>query len=329
MIDLRSSYVIRKDVKVTVVGDMHLHSTGFSSRVDDYPNTALDKLDILRNTMKENESTVLICLGDIFHKPNQPSHYVYACLERFMRFKNDGITVFSIVGNHDVNYDRLDTLERSALGIMFLSGAIKPLGTLRVERKESPDVIFNGIHWTEDIPDKSNTGNIEIALVHMFYGFGTKDSVEKSDVEKLGYRLWINSHDHAMYDTVTVETNTGISKIIRPGSFMRASAHNYQISRMVYVDMLDIKDNQGIKIERVELPVKKPEEVFSASVLDKIDTKSINNDISIRFNELISKIYSNNSNNSSIYTILDTSVKDKEVKLRITNYLEDRGIFRK
>ena len=50
-----------------------------------------------------------------------------AVITEFLRFREVGIEVFSIVGNHDVAYEKMEYFDRSPLKTLFLSGAIKPL----------------------------------------------------------------------------------------------------------------------------------------------------------------------------------------------------------
>lgn len=96
---LDRKYVFEDDCKFAFVGDMHLNSSTPKSRIDDYPQTMINKLDILRNAMIARGVKYVICGGDIFHKAKQPSDFEYKVANEFLKFREAGIEVFSIFGN--------------------------------------------------------------------------------------------------------------------------------------------------------------------------------------------------------------------------------------
>ena len=70
---------------------MHLNSSTPKSRIDDYPQTMINKLDILRNAMIARGVKYVICGGDIFHKAKQPSDFEYKVANEFLKFREAGI----------------------------------------------------------------------------------------------------------------------------------------------------------------------------------------------------------------------------------------------
>lgn len=77
------------------------------------------------------------------------------------------------------------------------------------------------------------------------------------------------------------------------------------------------------------LPVKKPEEIFSSSVLDKVTGKDLSNELSKQLSDLITKMYEFEDKGNSVYNLLDSTPMDVKVKTRIENYLYEAGILRK
>lgn len=227
---------------------------------------------------------------------------------------------------HDEIFDRLDSLDRTSLGLLFETKAIEHLDYIKV--KVCGRVVnIIGCDFPEDFRSITNFNEYNIGVAHKFYEYDLSDeSLKKEDLSKLGYNLLILGHDHVPYNTVTEMTDFGKVSIIRPGSFMRGTSHSYNTKRRVFIDTLEI--GEGIKVIRDVLPVKAPEEVFTAAVIDKVDTKELSKRLSERFSELVTKIYSDKRDKVSVYSILDETEMDMSVKQRIESYLEAAGIFR-
>jgi DNA repair exonuclease SbcCD nuclease subunit len=99
-LDNRVEFDLGSDVfRVTFIGDCHFNNVTPKSRIDDYPQTCIDKLELLRVRMLERKSKVLVMVGDIFHKPKQPVEFLVRVIQEFNKFKKSGIRVFTIVGN--------------------------------------------------------------------------------------------------------------------------------------------------------------------------------------------------------------------------------------
>ena len=100
--------------KVAFVGDLHLNHSTPKSRIDDYPTTCIDKLESLRVSLLQRDVKYLIILGDVFHKPKQSVEFLNRVIKQFLKFKDSGIEVYSIIGNHDEIYERVDSIERTS-----------------------------------------------------------------------------------------------------------------------------------------------------------------------------------------------------------------------
>lgn len=319
---------VPKDFKITFVGDMHLNHLAPKSRVDDYPQTGLDKLALLRRTMIERGSKYLICPGDVFHKAKQPTEFEIRVMREFQKFKEEGIRVFVIAGNHDLLQDRPDSFDRTTLGLMYISGTFEPFTEIRFKRKDSLDVVLHGVPYNTEIPYLKSYEDYNVLVGHEFFEFSLdKDSIVRSDCDLMGYNMMLLGHDHVPYDDVLVDTSFGSTRIVRPGSFMRGTSHNYNTNRMVYADTISF--DGMVEVVRDTLPVKKPAEIFPASVMDKIDDKEQVRDLSKQFMELVSRLYETDDNKVSVYSVLDETEMDVDVKKCIEAYLEQYGIFRK
>lgn len=321
-------YLVKEDTfSVAVIGDMHLHCTTPASRLDNYPETCIQKMSILRRELKQRGIKYLFVGGDIFHVAKERSDFEFMVIQEFQKFKQDGITVFMTVGNHDIISDRLDSIEKTSLGILFLTDTVSPFKKVVFQRDGKTDVVFHGCHFPNAPEEVSDFRQYNILVCHKFWNVPSdKDSLLKSDLERLGYNMYICGHDHVVYDPEKVPYNGGAATIIRPGSFMRGSSHQYNTRRLVYFDIIEF--NGAVKTHRETLPVKEPAEVFPASAVDRVVETNVK-DLTKQLSELVTKMYEMDNSNTSVYQILDESPIDPKVKDRIQSYLEANGIFRK
>lgn len=229
---------------------------------------------------------------------------------------------------HDEQFDRLDTYNNTSLGLLFLTGVIKPFTKITFKREGRRTVNIYGCHFPNDLPDVSDFDSYNIVVAHKFYDYNLdKDSLHKEDLEKHPFSMYLLAHDHSPYELKTERVSDGLVRIVRPGSFSRGTAHAYNNSRLIYVDVVTIGDK--VEVIRDTLNVKKPEDIFSAAVLDKVDVKDYSDALTKQLNNLITKLYEVEDAKSSVYSILDTLEVDLDVKVRIESYLYDAGILRK
>lgn len=315
------------EVRIGFVGDLHLNTATPKSRIDNYPETLVEKLESLRILCLNNDIKYLVFLGDIFHKPAQPVSFIYQVLQKFLDFKNSGIQCYAISGNHDISFESLDTLSKSALGILFEVNALVPFSDIYVKGTRTP-VHIKGFHYTEEPTEPDDFTYYNIMVAHMFYEFDlSKESLNKEDLARLKYNMVVLGHDHTPYDLLTEDTISGKVRVVRPGSFSRGTSHSYNINRSIFIDVLNI--NGQINIKRFVVPSKPSDQIFSSTVLDNTDLKELNKELSEQFIDLVNRIYSQDTSSFDVYQALDSSTASQEVKDRIVMYLEQSGIFRK
>ena len=117
-------------IKIGLIGDPHLDAQTPASRLDNYGHTTILKLDNLLKVCLLNQIKVVILLGDVFHRYKQPIQYLNEVIEVFRKFREHGIEVYSIVGNHDIPYESTDHLGRTSIKLLFNSGELRHLRKL-------------------------------------------------------------------------------------------------------------------------------------------------------------------------------------------------------
>lgn len=315
---------------LTFIGDLHLNSATPRSRLDDYSQTSLYKLEQIRDIAITKGYKHLVLLGDIFHKNQQPISYLNQVLLAFKDWHRSGLKVYAIVGNHDISHERMDQLRKSALDTLFTSEFLTPLDRLDLHTSAGNQVTVKGFHYTQAIEPASvyeDLAETSICVAHRFYQYQHSDaSLSSEQVEKLGYTFYLLGHDHVPYDPVKV----GSSYVVRPGSITRGTSHQYNLDRGVQIVTLRFGGLLGdpkISMVKDALKVKPAEEVFSSVVFGTREKQETMDSMTRKVEELLEKM-DQVSKGTSVYGVLDGLELDPKVKARIQLYLEQAGVYR-
>lgn len=209
---------------ILFIGDTHLKCNSPVSRCDDYPIAILRKLEYLANSIDVSKCDKFVILGDVFDSPITTLPYLATVINTFKKISDKGITSYTIVGNHDIKNNRMDSLQSTALGILLSTGYLKLApAELTVE-----NTTFRFYNYPESIEAKKSY-SYEVCVAHRYYEFGLAwDSLTKEDVEKLNYDAMILGHLHNPCDNLIVNNTT----IYRPGSLSRGTSEPYNKIRI-------------------------------------------------------------------------------------------------
>lgn len=293
--------------KILFIGDPHLNYQTPQSRKDVYPQTMLEKIKTIANIANTQGIDDVVFLGDMFHQRYQPYSYMMKCFMAFKEFKK---APYSIIGNHDIIFERIDTFEESPLNFLFMTGVVKHLDTL-----EYDDVIVKGFDYTTPITPNEITDKYVVCVAHQYYNTPLyKHYIKPEDALGLSYPAYVLGHDHTVYDDISNDKFT----IVRPGSLSRGTAHSSNLMRDVYGVIFDTVTKT---FTRITIPTQKATDVFK-------EIKYVEKSLETSVDEIIDKMEF--SADVSIYDMLDEA-KDvpKEVIDLIVQYLEANGIFRK
>lgn len=293
--------------KILFIGDPHLNYQTPQSRKDVYPQTMLEKIKTIANIANTQGIDDVVFLGDMFHQRYQPYSYMMKCFMAFKEFKK---APYSIIGNHDIIFERIDTFEESPLNFLFMTGVVKHLDTL-----EYDDVIVKGFDYTTPITPNEITDKYVLCVAHQYYNTPLyKHYIKPEDALGLSYPAYVLGHDHSVYDDISNDKFT----VVRPGSLSRGTAHSSNLMRDVYGVIFDTVTKT---FTRITIPTQKATDVFK-------EIKYVEKSLETSVDEIIDKMEF--SADVSIYDMLDEA-KDvpKEVIDLIVQYLEANGIFRK
>jgi len=306
------------EYKFGFILDPHISSTTPQGRYDDFFETIYGKLEDVVNMGLDRKWDALIIAGDIYNTKQMPYPKQNMLIELFKKIKT-----YVIIGNHDIYYDRLDTVNNTPLGNLILDGAVTVLN------RE-----FNGILTgasyrpeTEVLPaPKVRAGFPRILVCHAYMapkktGF-KKDAggwLTFPEVTELGYEIVVAGHDHTEYPIKVLENG---ATIFRFGSLSRGTSHEHNLHREPKA--LEITcSSDGWSHEYLIVPHKPSEQVFAYT---DIATKEENRNMKHFIKELKALSTQELSSGDMKETLTKLEIPDDIMKM-IREYANDFGVI--
>lgn len=301
---------LKENEAIAVVGDLHMDSQTPSSRIDDIQETLIDKLEDMRVKCIERNVKHVFFLGDIFNRIACPHTCVNLLGEKFLDFKKSGMELYSILGNHDIVRNSLEAMEKSPIQTLFSFGVLTHINTGNPVIIND-DTLITPVDYTEEIPEANKDFKYNILLAHAFYDMGKllddgKHNIRGEDVKKLHYNMMFLGHDHEEYP---VQVNSG-TIIVRSGSILRGTSHNYNFTRKPkFIVLHNLNNITRDSIEEVELRHKEYKDIASEYVLNKkrFDSYSGLQDVLSNLAEKLSSVDENEEDR--IYEIIKSDSK--------------------
>ena len=293
---------------IIFVGDLHLKGSSPISRVDDYPTVILNKLESLINTAKSFSCDKIMLLGDVFDSHITTLPYLAKVINTFRKISDAGIDVYTIVGNHDIKNNRMDSLDSSALGILISTVYLK----LSPRNLIIDDTSFSCFHYPEELAN-NNESCYSVCVAHRYYEFGLSwDSLTSEDLKSLNYDAMILGHYHVPCDTLSIEDTL----LYRPGSLSRSTSEPYNKLRTPRVLVFNCLNHKTVY---VDIPCERADKIFT-NVVEQ------NNQMCFSMKDLVKFI-------TSSYTSSDLNIRDYFAKLdipydcrvKISDYLDNVG----
>ena len=311
--------------KVMFVGDCHFSPRTPVSRKDDYPETLLSKLNSLHSMCLDLGITTVVFLGDLINTSQMNTEYFIKLYGAFSNFKEDGIELKTIIGNHDIAHGNVDFLDKSPLTILFASKLFSNFDFSIDDCYFRLENYYCGVDSLVPFKGIITNAKYGVFVGHYFYlsGFGDMAHTLTPDLcKKLGYNLYLLGHDHTPYEPLSINGY----EVHRPGSFSRATSDTCQVNR----DEIGvcIFDTETHKMEYKNIPNVLPsKDVYKESkLLSKLNESSIDISLSEDIDNLIDSLTFDFS--SDIYKVLDDMNLEEEVKKKAIEYLESEGMFR-
>lgn len=305
-------------MNILFVGDPHLDSQTPLSRIDDYRDTTIRKLDSLLDVALKEKVDIIVFSGDIFDKLDQSVPYLIQVSKALKKFKDNSIELFTVIGNHDLPYNNMDYFTRSPLYLLISSGLIKHL-----KKEAFNEVGLYGIDFTKIRLLDSLEPSYGLNILVMHYATDNTvpgDSISRDKLSK--FDLVLSGHDHTFYPTVTTNLDqTRDPVVLRPGSFTRRTKEKLNLSRGIYMYKLDTKTKD---ISLIELPNVEPaDRVFSNTAFTSTSLDLYKN----KYNDLFNEDYFK-SKSFDVYKMIDSLPPTvmKESKQYLIKRLKEFGI---
>lgn len=249
--------------------DWHVSAKPPGRREDDYQAAILGKIRFIRDLAAKVHG-VALCGADVFHvkNPKSPANSLSLLCEmlHLLRSFPTG-KPYGSVGNHDLSYDRMDTLPHQPLGILIAAGAYYNLNeepVLFVNEQETIKVLvetFPYAHGAETLKTLLASGKRPPGITHrvgIVHAYGEPGNGGGMFGEAIGYNqlkgvdydflLW--GHDHSRHETVEVDGVTHVNL----GSLARAAYDYDELDREVVATILSFAED-GIRYKEKAIPV--------------------------------------------------------------------------
>lgn len=258
--------------KAITFTDIHLADKNPASRIDEYMESILNKLEQARDICIDRKIDVALCGGDIFHikTPTKNSHYLVS--KTISVFKSFPCPIYSIYGNHDLRQDNITTLSKQPFYTLVKSGA---LSYLRDEFLCDGNIRIFGMDYcsfpNEVDFNKENKGEkIQICVAHVNASstfsdlFGEK-VYRYQDLKDTTPDIFVFGHYHPDQD---IEIHNA-KHFINVGSLSRGSLKKDELSRIPQLGYIEISDDFKIKTAKIPLKVLPSNEIFDLELRNK------------------------------------------------------------
>ena len=281
--------------KIGICIDPHI-TDRHRCRKDNFLEAAMGKLEYLA----KNNDYVIIC-GDLFHTSSNVNYIFYKIYKLFNKYKGKFI---AIPGNHDLLHNNLHDLERTTIGSLALTRALK----LEFDSFVIDNAQFQVSHVMKDLERvPKDTENTKILLGHNYFEMrgADKESFTRNDIKELNYKIVFLGHDHKPYP----EELIGESILIRMGSLTRIDIQAYNKERKIYYYQLD---SNTLEYEQKEVPSRSVSEVYTDEAFGSIGKEK--EEISfIKLGDVLSKFKKKTGGVNSLNEKLLKIASDEEI----------------
>ena len=251
--------------------DIHISDTGPRSRIDDFKETMLDKINQMRVACQKLSADAALIAGDLYNlkNPTRNSHHLNQNLIKI--FKGFPCPIYMIPGNHDLTANNLESLEKQPLGVLFEDGTLINLKEETLE-KEGMKISLVGVPYTEHLdltklsfPDKKDFA-AQICLMHIYAskkpGMLYKERLYGYDeLAVLSPDVFVIGHYHA---------DQGVEKLkdkyfLNIGSMSRGTLSEDSIDhhpKIGFIRVTKEEDQLSMVVDSIKLRIKPAEEIF-------------------------------------------------------------------
>lgn len=280
----------KKDViKFVYYTDIHTRQDNPPSRLGNYVDDTLDKVEQVMAIAKKEKCDFTYCGGDVFDA-KRPYKTKHTLIVRLMRvFSKSGMTNYCVVGNHDISYDNMGTLPDQPLGVMFESGILVRVDGNSIYTKGNLKLHLDSYDFDEE-PDFDEIARKRAKVEADVYTlgahvyscpkggsmFGSK-LFSYEELAMTGHDIYLLGHYHVDNGIVDEAFNKPRQTFINPGSLTRGDHGDENLDRTPNCVVVTIEKKGGEVTwltKRIELKVKPASEVFDLNRKEKLKAEA-------------------------------------------------------
>ena len=257
-------------MKLLHTNDWHFAKQSPSSRVDDYNAELFGLLQQLLLLVRHFQCDALCIAGDIFHnKGLAPWEVVIRLLEWGQQVRQT-CPLFTIMGNHDQQHDRYESIGQTPYGVLVGSGIFEDISR-RVRKVGVYGPTLYGVPW----PDGSRADafaqvppDVDVVLAH---GFATAEGTERwgtfchkyDDLARAAphVKVWHFGHDHTDHGVWRLKNG---AKVLNIGALARGALDQDTLARQVKAAVVEFEPggSREPEVQCFVLQQKPAEEIF-------------------------------------------------------------------
>jgi DNA repair protein SbcD/Mre11 len=230
----------------------------------DYPAEIWGNLDQIAAYARDRQVTAVLDGGDYFHVKAASRNPHSLVIKSVAIQKTYPCPTYCVEGNHDIQYNRLESIDKQPLGVLYESGTFQHLrdhvfqdGDMRVRAVGVP---YSPERTLADLQaiQKQPGDDFLVAIVHQLAGASPPPNVEdffgepvfryQDLVSQDGPDAWMFGHWHKDQGVVDIDGK----KFVNQGAVSRGALINENIQRTPKVSLLEVTPT-GIMV--VELPL--------------------------------------------------------------------------
>jgi len=253
--------------------DTHVCDRSPASWKADYPTEIWSNLEQIGKFAREHEAAAVLDGGDYFHVKSASRNPHSIVVKSAKVHRSYTCPTYAVIGNHDVKYNNLETIDEQPLGVLFSSGVFQPLtehvfqdGDLRVRVVGVPYSPFRTVADIHKIKKKPGDTFL-ICVIHQlaaaeppakvedFFGepvFKYADLISPDGPDLFGFGHW--HKDQGIVDI-------GATQFVNLGAVSRGALIRENTQRTPKVAMIEATES-GLRVIQLPLSVAPPEDVF-------------------------------------------------------------------
>lgn len=257
--------------------DIHLLDHNPPSRLGSYRQDILNKLRRIGELGIELGVTAYTCGGDWFHEkpPTKTSHSIV--YELMTILKSFGAKCYTILGNHDIRFDRTSTYPEQPIGPLLNSGSL----ILQHDRVikgpgSAPSVRLTGFDFAEQpdlaaislTPEQKEKADYHVLSLHIYASerggslYGKTRVFAYKELLPLGYDVILLGHYHADQGVTTLTREDGGTCVfVNIGSLSRGDYGDENLLRVPKCCLVQFT-KEGVCTEEIPVGAKPASEVF-------------------------------------------------------------------